>query len=66
MENKLKHLEFIQAVINRMANTSSLLKGWSIAIIAALKDAAGARPIEALTTRRRDNAGASGSSSSPA
>ena len=36
MENKLKHLEFIQAVINRMANTSFLLKGWSITIIAGL------------------------------
>lgn len=36
MEKKLKHLEFIQAVINRMANTSFLLKGWSITIIAGL------------------------------
>ena len=36
MENKLKHLEFIQNVINRMANTSFLLKGWSITIIAGL------------------------------
>lgn len=36
MEKKLKHLEFIQNVINRMANTSFLLKGWSITIIAGL------------------------------
>ena len=36
MERKLKHLEFIQAVINRMSNTSFLLKGWSITIIAGL------------------------------
>lgn len=36
MESKLKHLEFIQATINRMANTSFLLKGWSITIIAGL------------------------------
>lgn len=36
MENKRTHLEFIQAVINRMANTSFLLKGWSITIIAGL------------------------------
>jgi hypothetical protein len=36
MENKRKHLEFIQAVINRMANTSFLLKGWSITVIAGL------------------------------
>lgn len=36
MENKQKHLEFIQAVINRMANTSFLLKGWTLSIIAGL------------------------------
>jgi hypothetical protein len=36
VEKKLKHLEFIQAVINRMANTSFMLKGWSITIIAGL------------------------------
>jgi hypothetical protein len=36
MEKKLKHLEFIQSVINRMANTAFLLKGWSITIIAGL------------------------------
>lgn len=36
MEKKLKHLEFIQAIVNRMANTSFLLKGWSITIIAGL------------------------------
>ena len=35
-EHKLKHLEFIQGVINRMSNTSFLLKGWSITIIAGL------------------------------
>jgi hypothetical protein len=36
MENKRTHLEFIQAVINRMANISFLLKGWSITVIAGL------------------------------
>lgn len=35
-DEKIKHLEFIQAVINRMANTSFLLKGWSITVIAGL------------------------------
>lgn len=35
-ERKLKHLEFLQGVINRMANTSFLLKGWSITIVAGL------------------------------
>jgi hypothetical protein len=36
MENKRKHLEFIQSTINRMANTSFLLKGWSVSVIAGL------------------------------
>jgi hypothetical protein len=36
VEKKVKHLEFIQNVVNRMANTSFLLKGWSITIVAAL------------------------------
>ena len=35
-ENKRKHLEFVQGVINRMANTSFLLKGWSITVVAGL------------------------------
>jgi len=32
-ENKIKHLEFIQSTIIRMANNSFLLKGWTISII---------------------------------
>lgn len=36
MENKRKHLEFVQGVIGRMANTSFLLKGWSITVLAGL------------------------------
>ncbi len=36
MENKLKHLEFIQAAINRMATTSFLIKGWTITLAAGL------------------------------
>lgn len=36
MENKRKHLEFIQDVINRMARGSFLMKGWCITIVAAL------------------------------
>ena len=35
-ENKLKHLEFIQTVISRMANNSFILKGWTATIIVAL------------------------------
>ncbi|KKR80821.1 MAG: hypothetical protein UU73_C0002G0195 [Candidatus Daviesbacteria bacterium GW2011_GWA1_41_61] len=36
MENKRKHLEFIQGVINKMAGNSFFLKGWAITLIAAL------------------------------
>ncbi len=36
METKIAHLNMIQGVINRMANNSFLLKGWSITIISAL------------------------------
>jgi hypothetical protein len=36
MENKRKHLEMIQAVINRMAGNLFFLKGWTITLIAAL------------------------------
>ena len=36
MEAKLKHLEFIQATINRMANNSFLLKGWAITVVSGL------------------------------
>jgi len=35
-ENKLKHLEFIQSVINRLSGNSFLLKGWSVTLVAAL------------------------------
>lgn len=34
--DKHKHLEFVQAAINRMAGNLFLLKGWSITLIAAL------------------------------
>ncbi len=35
-ENKRKHLEFIQGVINRMAGNLFFLKGWAITLIAGL------------------------------
>lgn len=35
-DNKVKHLEMIQAVINRMAQNSFLLKGWSVVLTAAI------------------------------
>jgi len=36
MERKLKHLEMIQGIINRMASNSFLLKGWSLTLVVAL------------------------------
>ena len=36
MENKHKHLEFIQGVINRMAGNSFALKGWAVTLIAGI------------------------------
>ncbi len=36
MESKLKHLELIQGVINRMAFNSFMLKGWSVVLVSAL------------------------------
>lgn len=35
-KNKLKHLEFLQGAVNRMAGNLFLLKGWTITLIAAL------------------------------
>jgi len=36
MEKKIRHLEMIQGIINRMANNSFLLKGWSVVLVSAL------------------------------
>lgn len=36
MDNKIKHLEFIQSIINRMAGNSFIMKGWAITLVAAL------------------------------
>jgi hypothetical protein len=36
MEKKLKHLEFLQAAVGRMASNLFLLKGWAITLIAGL------------------------------
>jgi len=36
MENKLKHLEFIQNIISRMAGSLFFLRGWTITLIGAL------------------------------
>lgn len=36
MEGKLKHLELIQGIVNRMSSNSFTLKGWSITLVAAI------------------------------
>lgn len=36
MEKKIKHLEMIQAVINRMASNSFALKGWAVSLVAGI------------------------------
>lgn len=36
MENKYKHMDYIQSTISRMASNSFYLKGWNITIIAAI------------------------------
>jgi hypothetical protein len=36
MDNKTKHLEMIQGIVNRLAHCSFLLKGWSVIIVSAL------------------------------
>ena len=36
MDRKIKHLEFIQGVINRLASDSFRLKGWSVVLVSAL------------------------------
>ncbi len=36
MENKTKHLELIQGVVNRLSTNSFLLKGWSVVLVSAL------------------------------
>ena len=36
MEKKLKHLEFIQGVISRLAANSFQMKGWSVVLVAAI------------------------------
>ena len=35
-EEQIKHLEFIQGIINRMNSNSFAIKGWAITIISAL------------------------------
>lgn len=36
MDNRAKHLELIQGIINRLSHNSFLLKGWSVVLVSAL------------------------------
>jgi hypothetical protein len=36
MESKIKHLEMVQAIINRMASNSFVFKGWAVTIITGI------------------------------
>lgn len=36
MEEKMKYLEMIQGVINRMASNSFILKGWAVTLVAGV------------------------------
>lgn len=35
-EHRLKHLEFVQSVINRLSSNSFLLKGWTVVLLSSL------------------------------
>lgn len=35
-DQRIKHLEMIQAIINRMATNSFIIKGWSVTLVSAL------------------------------
>jgi len=48
MEAKLKHLEFIQGAIARMATNSFLFKGWAITVAAGLSAFGAVNSKEAL------------------
>lgn len=41
MEDKRKHLELVQSVINRMASNSFMLKGWAVTLVAGIFALAG-------------------------
>ncbi|CRM48276.1 hypothetical protein [Pseudomonas sp. 8 R 14] len=36
LDRKLKHLEFVQGIVNRLSTNSFLLKGWSVLLISGL------------------------------
>lgn len=36
MDNKIKHMEMIQCIINRMSGNSFMLKGWAVTLITGI------------------------------
>ena len=36
MDNKIKHLELIQGIINRLSSNSFMLKGWAVTLVAGI------------------------------
>ena len=36
MDKKMKHLELIQGIINRMASNSFMLKGWAVSLVSGI------------------------------
>ena len=53
MSNKLKHLDFIQSAIGRLAQNSFLVKGWSILSVSAVlaiafRESSSAAPLLAI------------------
>ena len=41
MDKKVKHMEMVQGIINRMAGNSFMLKGWAVTLVAAVFALAG-------------------------
>lgn len=41
MDNKYKHLELVQGIVNRMASNSFMLKGWAVTLVAGIFALAG-------------------------
>ena len=41
MDNKIKHLELVQSVVNRMASNSFMLKGWAVTLVSGIFALAG-------------------------
>lgn len=41
MDNKIKHLELVQNIVNRMASNSFALKGWAVTLVSGVYALAG-------------------------